>query len=70
MFGDYISTSVRSGANAYPIIPVATAPSGSTFNLAMYVPTGGLAITGGARAATTTGTAPARAGTAVPVTAN
>jgi hypothetical protein len=70
MFGDYISTSVRNGANAYPIIPVATAPSGSTFNLAMYVPTGGLAITGGARAATTTGTAPARAGTAVPVTAN
>ncbi|WP_203923041.1 hypothetical protein [Rugosimonospora africana] len=47
MFGDYISTSVRPGANAYPIIPVGTAPTGSTFNLAMYAPTGGLPVTGG-----------------------
>jgi hypothetical protein len=48
MFGDYISTSVRSGGNAFPIIAVATAPTGSTFNLSMFVPTGGLAISGGA----------------------
>jgi len=48
MFGDYISTSVRSGGNAWPVIPVANAPTGSTFDLAMYVPTGGLSITGGA----------------------
>ncbi len=47
MYGDYISTSVRAGGNAYPVIPVGTAPTGSTFNLSMNVPTGGLSITGG-----------------------
>ena len=47
MFGDYISTSVVAGGNAYPVIPVGNAPTGSTFDLAMYVPTGGLPITGG-----------------------
>ncbi|MCW2639634.1 MAG: hypothetical protein JWP76_1940 [Dactylosporangium sp.] len=47
MFGDYISTSVRAGGNAYPVVPVGRAPSGSTFDLAMYAPTGGLTITGG-----------------------
>jgi hypothetical protein len=46
MFGDYISTSVINGGNAYPVIPVGTAPTGSTFHLPMTVPTGGLAITG------------------------
>ena len=51
MFGDYISTSVLPGGNAYPVISVAKAPSGATFNQAMYTPTGGLAITGGGRAA-------------------
>ena len=53
MVGDYISTSVRNGANAFPTIAVAFAPTGSTFNEAMYVPTNGLAITGGARQALT-----------------
>jgi hypothetical protein len=53
MVGDYISTSIRNGANAYPIIAVAFAPSGATFDEAMYVPTGGRAITGGARRAGT-----------------
>jgi len=48
MFGDYISTSVRPGANAFPIIPIASAPTGSTFNLGMFVPTNGLPVTGGA----------------------
>lgn len=56
MFGDYISTSVLPGGNAYPVVPVGTAPSGSTFNLPMTVPTGGLALTGGSRRA---GTEPA-----------
>ncbi|TCO59253.1 hypothetical protein EV192_10494 [Actinocrispum wychmicini] len=48
MFGDYISTSVRSGGNAFPVIPIGTAPTGSTFNLGMNAPTGGLPVTGGA----------------------
>jgi hypothetical protein len=53
MVGDYISTSTRPGGNAYPTIAVATAPSGGTFNEAMFVPTGGLPITGGALRAVT-----------------
>ena len=51
MFGDYISTSVRAGGNAYPVLPVATAPTGSTLHLAMDIPTGGLAVTGGTNTA-------------------
>lgn len=47
MFGDYISTSVLASGNAYPVVPVATAPTGSTLHLGMSVPTGGLPITGG-----------------------
>jgi hypothetical protein len=69
MFGDYISTSVLPAARAYPTIGVAGAPSGTTFNLAMYVPTGGLAVTGGVLRASTTGAAPAAAARPVPVTA-
>ncbi|MFG2638711.1 putative Ig domain-containing protein [Streptomyces sp. NPDC048362] len=46
MFGDYISTSVLTGGNAVTVIPVAHAPSGSTFDVAMYAPTGGLPIGG------------------------
>jgi hypothetical protein len=53
MVGDYISTSIRPGANAFPVIAVAFAPSGGLFNEAMYVPTGGRPITGGARQAIT-----------------
>jgi hypothetical protein len=52
MVGDYISTSVPAGGRAWPTIAVASAPSGGLFDEAMWVPTGGLAITGGtARAA-------------------
>jgi hypothetical protein len=51
MFGDYIATAIVRGGNAYPVIPVSRAPAGSTFQQAMYVPTGGLAVTGGSRAA-------------------
>jgi hypothetical protein len=64
MFGDYISTSVRSGGNAYAVIPVGTAPSGSTFHLPMTVPTGGLAVTGGANRSAAS--APATTSTATP----
>jgi hypothetical protein len=53
MVGDYISTSVLPGGRAWPTIAVANTPSGTTFNEAMYVPTGGLAVTGGARRAAT-----------------
>jgi len=52
MFGDYISTSIPAGGHAYPILPIANAPTGSTFNLAMYIPNGGLAVIGGTHAAT------------------
>jgi len=46
MFGDYIATTVLAGGNAITVDPIAAAPSGSTFNVAMFAPTGGLAITG------------------------
>jgi len=60
MFGDYISTSIMPGGNAFPVIPVASAPSGSSFRVPMTVPTGGLPITGGTAAATArTSSAPA-----------
>ena len=63
MFGDYISTSVRPGGAAFPVIPVASAPSGSTFNLGMFAPSTGLPISGGARLATE----PPAANTAAPL---
>ncbi|HEX6675187.1 MAG TPA: sialidase family protein [Actinomycetes bacterium] len=58
MVGDYISTSVFPAANggrAYPVIAVANPPSGTVFDEAMYVPAGGLAVTGGALRATSAG---------------
>jgi hypothetical protein len=51
MFGDYIATAIVAGGNAYPVIPVSRASSGSAFQQAMYVPAGGLVITGGSRPA-------------------
>jgi hypothetical protein len=51
MFGDYIATTIVAGGNAYPVLPVAHALTGSAFHQAMYVPAGGLAITGGSHAA-------------------
>jgi hypothetical protein len=51
MFGDYIATTIVPGGNAYPVLPIAHALSGSAFRQAMYVPAGGLAVTGGSRAA-------------------
>jgi hypothetical protein len=72
MFGDYISTSVLAGGRAYPVIPVAFAPTGSTFNLAMYVPAGGMPVTGGSArgAGTPVGGAPAAPVPSVPHTLN
>lgn len=61
MFGDYIATAVVAGGKAYPVFPVSSAPTGSTFHQAMDAPVGGLALTGGSRAATAhpvTATAP------------
>jgi hypothetical protein len=68
MFGDYISTSVLNGGNAYPVVPVANAPTGATFDLAMYAPTGGLPVTGGGNTATAA-VAPAAPRASVPLTA-
>jgi len=58
MFGDYISTSVLAGGNAITVIPVAHAPTGSTFDVGMYAPTGGLPIGGGTGGNTVTVTNP------------
>jgi len=46
MFGDYIATTVLAGGKAITVDPVAAAPSGSTFTVGMFTPTGGLTITG------------------------
>jgi hypothetical protein len=72
MFGDYISTSVVSGGNAYPVLALASAPTGSTFNQAMFVPAGGLAVTGGSNTASAKAAILAPSGAnapAVPLTA-
>ncbi len=53
MVGDYISTSILNG-RAWPVLEVANPPSGSTFDEASYVPTGGLAISGGSRSSAAT----------------
>jgi hypothetical protein len=55
MVGDYISTSVLSGGRAWPTIAVARMPTGSTLDEAMYVPTGGLPVTGGTARASAAG---------------
>jgi hypothetical protein len=53
MFGDYISTSIL-GGKAFPVISVAKSPSGSSFDQAMYAPTGGLPLAAGSAASTAT----------------
>jgi hypothetical protein len=55
MVGDYISTSVPNGGRAWPTIAVATAPSSGLFNEAMYVPNGGLPLSGGTATASAAG---------------
>jgi hypothetical protein len=45
--------------HALPVIPVAKTPTGGLFDLAMYIPTGGVPVTGGtARSAGSTATPP------------
>lgn len=51
MVGDYISTSFT-GGTAHPVFAVASAPSGSVFNEAMYTPSSGLAAAAGTNAVT------------------
>ncbi len=51
MVGDYIATSILAG-QAWGPFAVASAPSGGLFDEAMFVPTGGLPVTGGSNAAT------------------
>jgi hypothetical protein len=43
MVGDYISTSISNGL-AFPVVAVASAPTGSTFHEAMFTVSGGLPI--------------------------
>lgn len=50
MVGDYISTSISNGL-AFPVVAVASAPTGSTFHEAMFTVSGGLSITGGSHKA-------------------
>ncbi|MGW0809641.1 sialidase family protein [Nonomuraea sp. NPDC002799] len=45
--GDYISTSVVPGGNAFPAFTVAAAPPGGGFDVRTYTVTGGLPIAGG-----------------------
>jgi len=49
MVGDYFSSSMGSDGNAHPAYAVASAPSGTVFNQALYTST--LAVTGGAATA-------------------
>ncbi|WP_051943420.1 putative Ig domain-containing protein [Streptacidiphilus rugosus] len=58
MFGDYISTSVLAGGNAVTVIPIAHAPSGSTFDVGMYAASGGLPVGSGSTGNTVTVTNP------------
>jgi hypothetical protein len=53
MVGDYISTSFGSDGLAHGTFAVATAPSGSTFNEAIYTTGTGLAAAAGSAAAQT-----------------
>ena len=50
MVGDYIATSILAG-EAWGPSAVASAPSGGLFDEAMFVPTGGLPVTGSSIAA-------------------
>jgi len=52
MVGDYISTSIASNGNAYPVFAVAKKNRGTKFNEAMYTFKGGLPVTGGTNVST------------------
>jgi len=68
MVGDYISTTID-GGKAYPVFAVAQAPSGSTFNEALYTVAGGLSVRGGSHSSSDRVVATARAGATTHLTA-
>jgi len=45
--GDHLSTEVVWSGNAFPVLPVAVQPGGTGLDQSVFVPTGGVAITGG-----------------------
>ncbi|MGP3919476.1 sialidase family protein [Nonomuraea sp. 10N515B] len=47
MAGDYISTSIVPGGNAFPAFTAAAAPAGGAYDVRTYTVSGGLPITGG-----------------------
>ncbi|RVX40625.1 BNR repeat protein [Nonomuraea polychroma] len=47
MAGDYISTSIVPGGNAFPAFAAAAAPAGGAYDVRTYTVSGGLPITGG-----------------------
>ncbi|WP_171074256.1 sialidase family protein [Nonomuraea basaltis] len=51
MTGDYISTSIVPGGNAFPAFTVAAAPAGGALSMRTYTVSGGLPIKGGGPAA-------------------
>ncbi|GHO71970.1 hypothetical protein KSC_108620 [Ktedonobacter sp. SOSP1-52] len=67
MVGDYISTSFANG-KAFPIFAVATAPSGSTFNEAMYTIGSGLTLANSTHAASSDHTSSTAHPASVPAT--
>lgn len=68
MVGDYISTTIN-GGKAFPAFALAHAPSGSTFDEALYTVSGGLTVTGGSHRSNDRATAPARSVASTPHTA-
>ncbi|HYU75497.1 MAG TPA: exo-alpha-sialidase [Ktedonobacteraceae bacterium] len=68
MVGDYISTTIN-GGKAYPVFAVAQAPSGSTFNEAMYTVAGGLSVRGGSHSSNDRVVATASPGASTDLTA-
>jgi hypothetical protein len=47
MAGDYVSTSIVPGGNAFPVFTAASAPTGGAFDVRTYTVAGGLPVTGG-----------------------
>jgi hypothetical protein len=58
MYGDYISTSVLTGGRAFTVLSIATANAGTAFHQAMFIPAGGLPVSGGSRVASAAGAHP------------
>lgn len=63
MVGDYFGTSFTSGGVAYPALAIASAPTGSLFDEAIFTVQGGLQATGGSLAPGTEPSVPASGAT-------